>query len=107
MDALRTAPPLIEANLPQLLADLDSDVRLLACDLAREINGAMAQKLLCALIEQDPQPNVCAAAIEVLAEIGDKEALPSLAHCALRFPNDPFLLFAIEAASERLNAARG
>jgi hypothetical protein len=107
MDALRAAPALIEKNLPALLADADSDVRLLACDLARELDGATAQKLLCALIDKDSQPNVCAAAIEVLTEIGDKDALPSLARCANRFPGDPFLLFAIEAASERLNAARG
>ncbi|MEI9994685.1 MAG: HEAT repeat domain-containing protein [Rhizomicrobium sp.] len=107
MDALRTAPAVIAVQLPLLLADADSDVRLLACDLARELDGAVVQGLLCALIDSDPQPNVCAAAIEVLTEIGDGEALPSLARCADRFPDDPFLLFAIAAASERLSAPRG
>lgn len=107
MDALRLVPAQIEEHLPQLLTDADGDVRLLACDLAREVSSATAQGLLCALVDKEPQANVCAAAIEVLAEIGDAQALPSLARCAARFRGDPFLLFAIGAASERLNAACG
>lgn len=107
MDALRLNPDRIEEHLPQLLADVDSDVRLLACDLAREVSGATAQNLLCALVDKEPHANVCAAAIEVLAEVGDARALPSLARCAARFRDDPFLLFAIGAASQRLNATGG
>lgn len=107
MDALRLNPARIEEHLPQLLADDDSDVRLLACDLAREVSSATAQNLLCALVDREPHANVCAAAIEVLAEVGDTQALPSLARCAGRFRGDPFLLFAIEAASQRLNATGG
>lgn len=107
MDALRLVPAQIEEHLPQLLTDADSDVRLLACDLAREVSAATAQNLLCALVDKEPHANVCAAAVEVLAEVGDMQALPSLARCAARFRGDRFLSFAIEAASQRLNAAGG
>ncbi|MFZ3326051.1 MAG: hypothetical protein WA231_09235 [Methylocella sp.] len=48
--------------------------------------------------------NVCAAAVDVLAEIGDVQALPTLWRCAARFPNDPFLAFAIKVAADRLRA---
>lgn len=106
LDALRSAPMLIASHLDQLLSDSDSDVRILGCDLARELNAQQAQELLCTIIEKDPQANVCAAAVEVLAEIGDRSALPSLARCAVRFVDTPFMLFAIETASERLNSHR-
>ncbi len=102
LDALRSMPAAAEPYLPQLLADSDSDVRLLACDLARVMTGA--QELLCGLVETDPQANVCAAAVEVLAEIGTPDAIPALERCAARFPNDPFLSFAIAATSSRLKS---
>ena len=103
LDALRAMPALTEPHLTELLSDPDSDVRVLACDLARVMTGPEAPKLLCALIEVERQANVCAAAVEALSEIGDAGALPSLAICAERFVDDPFLVFASKAASERLS----
>jgi HEAT repeat protein len=102
LDALRAMPSLTERHLAQLISDPDSDVRLLACDLARVTTGVHASRLLCELVETDPEANVCAAAVEVLAEIGNADAIQPLARCAARFPNDPFLKFAIEAATSRL-----
>jgi HEAT repeat protein len=88
--------------LPELLADPDPDVRLLACDLVREVGGADRTRWLCALIETEPEVNVCAAAVEALGEIADASAEPSLSRCAERFPDDPFLGFAIKVIAERL-----
>jgi HEAT repeat protein len=107
LDALRAMPELTKPHLPQLLADPDSDVRLLACDLARVMIWPEAPRLLCSLVESEPQANVCAAAVEALAEIGDAEAVPSLARCAARFPDDPFLAFAIKAATDQLSRQAG
>lgn len=101
MDALRAMPDAMGASLPALLADPDDDVRLLACDLARGVAGS--GKMLGALIEVEPMANVCAAAVEVLAETGDETAVPALRRCASRFSDDPFLTFAVEAAIGRLN----
>jgi HEAT repeat protein len=105
LDALRAMPEATAQHLPRLLGDTDADVRLLACDLVRDMPGLEAPRLLCALIETEPQANVCAAAVEVLTEIGDADALPALSACAARFPADPFLSFAINAAAERIRAA--
>jgi HEAT repeat protein len=104
LDALRAMPDLAKPHLRQLLSDSDSDVRLLACDLARAMTGPEAPQLLCSLIDDEPQANVCAAAVEVLSEIGDTDAVASLARCAARFPDDPFLTFAIQTATARLSA---
>jgi HEAT repeat protein len=75
---------------------------VLACDLARAPAITGAADLLCDLLERDPSANVCAAAVEVLAEIGGESALPALAHCAERFPADPFLAFAVEMATRQI-----
>ena len=40
---------------------------------------------LCTLLARDPALNVCAAAVDVLAEVGDDSVLPSLAARAARF----------------------
>ena len=111
MDALRAMQDACRPYLPGLLTDTDPDVRLLACDLVREVGGADGPGWLCALIETEPEVNVCAAAVEALGEVADASAERSLSHCAERFPDDPFLGFAIKVVAERLRclplAARG
>lgn len=102
LDALRAMPQAAAAHLPRLLTDKDADVRLLACDLARNMRDADGVRLLCELLETDREANVCAAAVEVLAEIADENALSSLSRCAARFPRDPFLAFAIKVTADRL-----
>jgi HEAT repeat protein len=104
LDALRAMAELVAARLPALLRDADADVRLLACELLRSAQAPLATALLVERLEQDPQPNVCAAAVEVLAEVGTPDALAPLAACAARFPQEPFLAFATRAAAERIRS---
>jgi HEAT repeat protein len=105
MDALRAMQHACRPYLPGMLTDPDPDLRLLACDLVREMGGDDGPRWLCALIETEPQANVCAAAVEALGEIADAAALPSLSRCAERFPDDPFLGFAIKVIADRLRGA--
>jgi hypothetical protein len=104
LDALRSSLAAVSELLPQLLRDRDIDVRILSCELARSLPGAEATRQLCALLRDEREVNVCAAAIEVLAEVGDPEALPILAQCEQRFAEVPFLCFAIQVATERLTS---
>lgn len=104
LDGLRAMPDTADASLPALLADGDADVRLLATELARALPGPQATVLLCGLLDREAEPNVCAAAIDVLAEVGGPEALPALARCGERFAASPFLSFAIRVAAERIGA---
>ena len=90
-----------------LLRDGDSDVRILAVELLRGMPAAEATRLLCALLERERHPNVCAAAVDVLAEVGTREALPALQACARRFAETPFLPFAISIAIARISDAKG
>lgn len=103
LDGLRAMPELTKPHLQELLKDPDGDVRLFACDLARNLSGPEVPGMLCTLLESEPLSTVCAAAVEALAEIGDARAIPALKRCAARFRDVPFLVFAIEIASERLS----
>jgi HEAT repeat protein len=105
LDALRSSPIAARELLPELLGDPDGDVRILSCELARNLPSEQASRSLCALLAHEPEANVCAAAIEVLAEVGDQSALPTLAQCAQRFAQVPFLAFAIKLATDRIAAA--
>lgn len=104
IDALRAMPRACRPHLSDLLADPDPDVRLLSCELVRGLPDEDANRLLCELLERETEKNVCAAAVEVLTEIGRPEALPSLARCASRFDGDPFIAFSVKVATERILA---
>jgi HEAT repeat protein len=106
LDALRAMIGVVRPVLPALLADPDADIRLLTCDLARELSAADATRLLCDVLANETEPNVCAAAVDVLAEIGDAEALPFLEACATRFGDVTFLGFAVRVAMQRIVALR-
>jgi HEAT repeat protein len=94
IEALQGLPHEISPFLTALLADGDSDVRILATELARNLPAAEATRLLCGLLAVERHPNVCAAAIDVLAEVGTEDAIPALEQCGRRFAGTPFLPFA-------------
>jgi HEAT repeat protein len=104
LDALKAMPSAAGGHLPRLLGDADPDVRLLACEIARNLRADEASGMLVELIAREDNGNVCAAAIEVLAEIGGPSSLPALAKCGARFPDDPFLGFAVKTAADRIGS---
>jgi HEAT repeat protein len=106
LDALRAMIDVVRPILPVLLTDPDADVRLLICDLARELPSPEATRLLCGVLTREPQLNVCAAAVDVLADIGEPDALPFLEQCPGRFGGDTFLQFAVKTAMERIASER-
>jgi HEAT repeat protein len=104
LDALRAMKSLVQPYVAQLIHDQDSDVRLLACELVRVLPGEDASGLLCALLDSEREANVCASAIEVLAEVGGPDALPALARCEERFSTTPFLVFSIRITADRIRS---
>ncbi|MBB5046190.1 HEAT repeat protein [Rhodopseudomonas rhenobacensis] len=105
IEALQAMP---EATLPfmtALFADADSDVRILATELVRNMPAETATPLLCDLLAHEPHPNVCAAAIDVLAEVGTPAAIPALQACASRFAEVSFLRFVVAVAIDQISGA--
>ena len=106
LDALRAMIGAARPVLPALLADPDPDVRLLTCDLIRELPAAEATPLLYGVLANETEANVCAAAVDVLLEIGEPDALPYLEACARRFGDGGFLGFAVNTAMRRITDRR-
>ena len=106
IEALQALPGAVAPFMRPLFGDSDSDVRLLATELARNMSGPAATRLLCELIEHEQHPNVCAAAIDVLSEVGTRDAIPALEKCAARFAATPFLPFAVSVAIKRISGAK-
>ena len=107
IDALQAMPDATAPFMTSLLGDTESDVRILAAELVRNMPAEKATSLLAALLDRESHPNVCGAAIEVLTELGTPAALPSLQACAARFAGTPFLPFAISHAIARISRAEG
>jgi HEAT repeat protein len=107
IEALQALPAAVAPFMTALLGDRDSDVRLLATELARSMDAAVATRLLCDLLAREQHPNVCGAAVEVLAEVGTPDALPVLKACSERFATSPFLPFAIAVAIGRISGTEG
>jgi HEAT repeat protein len=103
IEALQALPEAIAPFLPKLFADSDSDVRILATELARNLPAEEATRVLCALIQNEQHANVCAAAIEVLAEVGTDDAVPALQACAERFAGTAFVPFAVSITIARIS----
>jgi HEAT repeat protein len=103
IEALQALPDAIMPFMVALLHDEDSDVRILATELARNMPAAEATRLLSDLLQHEPHANVCGAAIEVLAEVGTPAALPALQRCAARFAGTAFLPFAVSVAVARIS----
>ena len=104
IETLQALPEVTRPFMDSLLADEDSDVRILALELLRGMRSEDVTRLVCGLLEREQHPNVAASAVDVLAEIGTSECLPALRSCAVRFAGIPFLPFAVSAAIARISA---
>ena len=107
IDALQAMPDATAPFMASLLGDADSDVRILATELVRNMPVDTATSLLVRLLDRETHPNVCGAAVEVMIELGTPDALPALRACAARFAGTPFLPFAISHAIARIARAAG
>jgi HEAT repeat protein len=107
IEVLQALPHAVAPFVAALFRDDDADVRLLAVELVRGMPAPEATRRLCDLLSEEPHPNVCAAAIDILAEVGTRDALPVLEACGRKFASVPFLPFAVATAIARISVAEG
>ena len=101
MGAVEALKLLDEDAIPvidRLLGDPDPDSRILAVEVIRAWSRGLATSRLRRVIETDAHVNVCAAAVDVAAEIGTAGLVASLGSLRRRFAEDPFLMFAVDVA---------
>ncbi|KQT47360.1 hypothetical protein ASG43_09530 [Aureimonas sp. Leaf454] len=102
VEALESMPEALAPHLDRLLAHPDSDVRILVCNVLAGLKHERSCQWLCAVLETDQHPNVCAAAIEALMEAGTPGCVPALRTAMARFPSEPFLCFSADVAIARI-----
>jgi HEAT repeat protein len=105
IEALQTMPAAFGRHADSLLQDADSDVRIFAVELTRSLPPDQTTTALCRLLDREDHPNVCAAAVDVLADLGSRDAMPYLERCRKRFANVAFLTFAISIAIQNLSGS--
>lgn len=88
-----------------LLEAADSDLRIFAAQLVGKLAHPDRLSLLAGVIDRDPHVNVCLSAVEALMESGDPAALPIVERLAVRFPDDPFVAFSVDAARRLFSGA--
>ncbi len=102
VDALKRMAAAAAPAIDPLLADPDPDTRLLAIEVTRGWPRLLAGPRLSTLIAFEPEVNVCAAAVDVATENGSLALLPALAAARARFKDEPFLVFAVDLARNRI-----
>lgn len=102
IEALGEMPAAIAPHLRRLLADADSDVRIFAVNILGTLRHADAPEWLAEVVRAEPHVNVCAAAVDALAEVGGLDAVEALDALRARFPAEPFMTFAIDTAIRRI-----
>lgn len=105
IEALGGMPQAVAPRVAALLRDADPDVRILTVNLLGELRHAQVVPWLLQVLAEDSAVNVVAAALEVLAEVGEPAHVPALQAVQRRFRDDPFITFAAEMARERVEAA--
>ncbi|CAK0757913.1 HEAT repeat domain-containing protein [Gammaproteobacteria bacterium] len=104
IDALQHLPDAVSPYMESMLRDADSDYRIFAINVLTNLRHPRTPQWLQEVIEQDRHLNVCATALDLLAEVGGTEALPALEALPGRFNQDPFLRFATDLAVRRIRS---
>ena len=73
IEALQQMPDEVAPHVEAMLADPDSDVRILAVNVLSALPHPMVPEWLRRVVTTDPHVNVCAAALDALAEVGEPE----------------------------------
>lgn len=105
IEALQEMPE-VGPYMESLLNDPDSDVRIFAVNILAVLPHPKAPEWLRKVILEEPHVNVCAAAVDCLAEIGDADSIAALKQLRLRFGNHPFMSFAIDATIARIGGSQ-
>jgi HEAT repeat protein len=102
IETLQSMGDVVAPELESLLEDPDSDVRIFAVNVLHSMKSERVPDIALRVASSDPHVNVCAAAVDILAEVGRPEMAGALRDVARRFPDQLFLAFAIRAALKRI-----
>lgn len=102
---LQQLPVLLAPQIPLLLRDPDSHVRILTVNILESLRHAEVESWLLDVISHDAHVNVCATAVDLLGEVGSARARQPLLALKARFADEPYIAFAADLALRRLTEA--
>ncbi|MFT5716811.1 MAG: HEAT repeat protein [Oleiphilaceae bacterium] len=102
IEILQTMPDFVALYIIELLNDTDSDVRIFAVDILQELAHPDTPKWLLSVLKDETHINVVATTVDRLAEVGTLDMLDEIQSLKDRFPNEPYLHFAIDLALSRI-----
>lgn len=102
IDALKNLPKTIAPVMARLLDDPKPDIRIFAINILESLRHEHVEQWLIDTITKDPHVNVCAAAVDLLGEVGSTASLEPLETLRKRFTNEPYIQFAAELALKRI-----
>lgn len=88
--------------LRSLLTDPDPDVRIFVVNILDSERHPEVESWLIEVIEQDAHVNVCAAAVDLLCEVGTEAAIDPLVRLKARFASEAYIQFAAGLALKRI-----
>jgi HEAT repeat protein len=101
IEALKTMPDAVAEHVDDIFSG-SSDVRIFGVEILGALAHPESPRLLMRIIAEDNEINVCAAAVEALADCGVDAAVAPLSALLERFPNEPFLEFSVRTALARI-----
>jgi len=106
IDVLKELPKDVAPQMEALLDDPNPDVRIFVVNVLEALRHPKVEDWLIAVIRMDPNVNVVATALDLLGEVGTESALPALDTVPKRFPDEPFIAFAVNHAIQCIGGAR-
>lgn len=102
IEAMKALPEEVAPVMGALLADPDSDVRIMAVNVLESLRHPQVEAWLIGVIDTDAVVNVCGAAVDLLGEVGTVAARAPLARLRQRFADEPYIVFAADLAQQRI-----
>jgi HEAT repeat protein len=102
IEIMKLLPDQVAPIMLTLLVDADTDVRIFAVNILESLRHPAVENWLIEVIQHDENVNVCATALDLLAEVGSKASEQPLTQIQARFPGEPYIRFAAEMALKRL-----
>lgn len=103
IEAMKQLPAEVGAIVRGLLADADADVRIFTVNILESLRHPDVEAWLIEVIENDREVNVCATAVDLLAEVGSPAAFEPLQQIKVRFADEPYIQFAADLALKRIS----
>lgn len=101
--ALQSLPNVVGPLMQWLLKDSDPDVRIFAVNILESLRHPHVERWLIGVLETEQHVNVCATAVDLLAELGTPASRHALEAVKTRFAEEPFIQFATDLSLRRID----